>query len=140
MNRPGKQHLELKWTLGTKDVAEAKRRWPDALKKAQGIFEAARSGAKSLTDEQLHALAGVWYQQQLKRWAADPSERAAWVGWAETLDTKADRLGTPKSTLTRQVDAALPLKHETPREGIPKQDGRPVVPLATRTACHRDGE
>lgn len=85
LGRPGKRHLELKWTLGTKDAAEAKRRWPGALQKAQGIFDAARSGARPLAPEQLYALAGVWYQRQLDLWAHDRSAWDSWAGWGEML-------------------------------------------------------
>ncbi|WP_422918291.1 DUF6538 domain-containing protein [Rhizosaccharibacter radicis] len=71
LGRPGKRHLELKWTLGTRDLAEAKRLWPAALKKAQGIFEAAHKGAEPLSPEQLHALSGLFYGRQLALWKRD---------------------------------------------------------------------
>ena len=95
LGRSGKRQLELKWSLGTKDAAEAKRLWPDALKKAQGIFDAARSGAKPLTSEQLHALAGVWYRRQLELWARDPEAREIWRGWVDTLNLEEERPALP---------------------------------------------
>lgn len=42
LGRPGKRHLELKWTLGTKDQAEAKRLWP-------GPWRGLRGSSRQLT-------------------------------------------------------------------------------------------
>ena len=85
LGRSGKRHLELKWTLGTRDPAEAKRRWPDALKRAQGTLEAAHSGAKPLTLEQLHALSGLFYHRQLALWKRDPEALKDWDGWTDVV-------------------------------------------------------
>lgn len=107
LGRPvGNRQLELKWTLGTKDAAEAKRQWPGALLRAQCIFEAALSGAKPLSAEQMHALAGVWYQRQLDLWAADPSERQAWDGWRETVEPDDGPIALPSFYAERLLESA----------------------------------
>ena len=90
LGRSGKRHLELKWTLGTRDPAEARRRWPEALKRAQGIFEAAHSGAKPLTSEQLHALSGLFYHRQLALWKRDSEAIKDWNAWMDAVLDKDD--------------------------------------------------
>ena len=95
LNRPGKRQTELVWSLRTKDRGDLKTLWPEALKRAQGIFEAALSGAKPLTAEQIHALAGLWYERQLDVWKQDPAARCLWQGWAESLDPDVSRPALP---------------------------------------------
>lgn len=107
LGRPaGTRQIELKWTVGTKDAAEAKRQWPGALLRAQGIFEAALSGATPLSAEQLHALAGIWSQRQLDLWAADPSERQAWNGWRETVEPDDGPIALPSFYAERLLESA----------------------------------
>ena len=64
VGKPGTRHPELFWTLGTKDLAEAKRLMPGFIERADGILRAAKQGAKPLTPRG-NALAGLWYGRQL---------------------------------------------------------------------------
>ena len=58
LGRPGKPAWELKWTLGTHDLREAKALMPAAMAKSDAILDAARSGARPLSPREVFALAG----------------------------------------------------------------------------------
>lgn len=81
LGRPGKPAWELKWTLGTHSIREAKELMPAALARADAILDAARHGARPLTDREAHALAGLWYQRRLREWEANPAAADGWDGW-----------------------------------------------------------
>jgi hypothetical protein len=83
LGRPDRPCWELKWTLGTHDLREAKQRLPAA----NAILQAARNGASPLTHRHLHALAGLWYQRKLKEWEVDPRAADAWDYWDEATPT-----------------------------------------------------
>jgi hypothetical protein len=59
LGRPGKPCWEPKWTLGTHDLRRTKELMPPAMAKAHAILEAARNGARPLSDREIHALAGL---------------------------------------------------------------------------------
>src|SRR5690349_6226741 len=83
LGRPGKPTWELKWSLRTHDLREAKARMPDALKKAAAILDAARKGARALTEREAHALAGLWYQRKARQWESNPNAADEWAGFRE---------------------------------------------------------
>ena len=87
MGRPDKPAWELKWTLGTHDIRTAKGLMVEALAKADAILDAARDGARPLSDREAHALAGLWYQRKLAAWEADPGEADGWEGWDVAMPT-----------------------------------------------------
>jgi hypothetical protein len=98
LGRPGKPAWELKWTLGTHELAEAKRLMPVAMEKAESLLKAARDGgARPLTEREAQALAGLWYRRRLHDWAKSPADFAQWDNW----------------------DVALPLGGDEPAEGDP---------------------
>jgi integrase len=86
LGKPGTRHHELIWTLGTKDLAEAKRLMPASMERADGILLAAKQGAKPLTHREMNALAGLWYRRQLALWERDPSAHSIWEGWLDIVD------------------------------------------------------
>ena len=87
LGRPGKPCWELKWTLGTYELRRAKELMPAAMAKAYAILEAARNGARPLSNRETHALAGLWYQHQLKAWEAGPSAIDRWDNWDLAMPT-----------------------------------------------------
>lgn len=100
LGRPGKPAWELKWTLGTKDIREAKVAMVPAMTKADAIIEAARNGARALTERELHSLAALWGQRQLWEWEEDPSSFGGWDSWGEAIpdleyDEGSERDGEP---------------------------------------------
>ncbi|MBN9510672.1 MAG: site-specific integrase [Alphaproteobacteria bacterium] len=88
--RPGKPAHELKRSLRTHDVTEAKARMPGAMAWADGILEAARRGGVPLTDRQAHALAGLWYRRKLDEWEANPAAANDWDHWGEGMPDDAE--------------------------------------------------
>src|SRR5690242_7423977 len=62
---------ELKWSLGTKDPAEARRRYPAAAEQADTMLANAKRGIKpggvSLTAEQIEGLGGEWLKRKLAK-------------------------------------------------------------------------
>jgi len=87
LGRPGKAVGELKWTLGTHDLREAKALMPTSMAKSDAIFAAAAHGASPLTSREAHALAGKWYQRRLGEWEADPTTVHNWDHWGEGMPT-----------------------------------------------------
>ncbi|MBI2254388.1 MAG: tyrosine-type recombinase/integrase [Proteobacteria bacterium] len=73
--RPIIGKTEYRISLKTKDLKEAKRRYPDAAAKVDAALVAAEGGPVRLTNEQVHALAGEWLQRELERLKADPDEK-----------------------------------------------------------------
>ena len=97
LGRPGKPCWELKWTLGTHELCRAKELMPAAMAKADAILEAARNGARPLSNRETHALAGLWYQRQLNAWEADPSAIDHWDNWDLAMPTDPYIEGTEDS-------------------------------------------
>jgi integrase len=63
--RPRVGKWEIKVSLNTKSLREAKLRYPDKAAQANLILQRAESGAIKLTHKQILALAGEWYKRQL---------------------------------------------------------------------------
>jgi integrase len=87
LGRPGKPAWELKWTLGTHDIREAKLAMPAAMMKADAILDAARNGARPLSHREMHGLAGLWYRSRLREWEADPAAEHYWDHWDMGMPT-----------------------------------------------------
>ena len=87
LGRAGSPVWELKWTLSTHSLREAKKLMPAAMARADAILDAARNGARSLTDREAHALSGLWYQRKLQLWEADPADAEGWEGWDIAIPT-----------------------------------------------------
>ena len=65
--RPALGQTEFRISLGTKDRREAKRRLPEHAVAIEAKFAAAKRGPVSLSHQQIVALAGAWYAQELAR-------------------------------------------------------------------------
>jgi integrase len=63
--RPLVGRWEIKVSLNTKSLREAKLRYPDEAAQANLILRRAEGGAIELTHKQILALAGEWYKRQL---------------------------------------------------------------------------
>ncbi|MCK8784174.1 site-specific integrase [Roseomonas sp. NAR14] len=88
---------ELKESLGTKDPAEARQRFPDVIARFDLLLAsaAARSGAQQgrpmrLTQRQLAGLGGEWLRAELARHEDDPGQPAAWDATFDALWDKLD--------------------------------------------------
>lgn len=83
---------EIRISLDTKTLAEAKRRYPDAAARAEAILAGAGEAPLTLTQQQVVALAGVWYRRELADWEAEPGDSEDWdtVGM-DDADTPAGR-------------------------------------------------
>lgn len=99
----------VKRTLGTKDPAEAKRRFPAALQGVQRQWEMARQKPAPLSRQQVMALAGAVYRELSGRFQgrADGADAEEWEIAAEVYE---DAMGSPQALerhLGRLVDDAL---------------------------------
>jgi len=56
---------EYRISLGTKDLAEAKRRYPAVASRLDAELAQAAGGPVVLTPQQIVALAGLWYRRPL---------------------------------------------------------------------------
>ncbi len=63
--RPRVGKWEIKVSLNTKSLREAKLSYPEAAARANLILQRAEGGAIELTHKQILALAGEWYRRQL---------------------------------------------------------------------------
>ena len=83
--RPLVGKREIKVSLNTKSLREAKLRYPGAVAHANLILQRAEGGAIELTHKQVLALAGEWYKRQLAAREDEP-------GNSDQLEIEADVL------------------------------------------------
>ena len=76
---------EFRISLRTKDLREAKRRYPEQAAKVEAILAQAGGGPATLTHKQVIALAGRWYIQKLDEYDANPGDPLGWEVWADGL-------------------------------------------------------
>ncbi|WP_458437498.1 DUF6538 domain-containing protein [Methylorubrum extorquens] len=69
---------EVTLSLGTKDPAEAKRRFADELAKLEARWAALRQGSRSLTEIEAHGLAREVHDWWLQKHQSNPSEQGFW--------------------------------------------------------------
>lgn len=69
---------EVTLSLGTKDPAEAKRRFSEELAKLEARWAALRQGSRSLTEIEAHGLAREVHDWWLQKHQANPSEQGFW--------------------------------------------------------------
>lgn len=86
-------------TLGTKDLTEAKRRYPAVAAECESAFEAARNGTKltaaTLSPRQIASLGGEWLRRELAAHEGNRHDAAHWHGWLDDIQRKAERKGAP---------------------------------------------
>ena len=75
--RPILKRVEVLRSLGTKDPAEARRLHAEVAAQVEREWTAQRQPARSLTFQEIVALAGEWYRQTLELWQADPGAAEA---------------------------------------------------------------
>ncbi|MCE4226502.1 hypothetical protein HCU64_22400 [Methylobacterium sp. C25] len=69
---------EVTLSLGTKDQAEAKRRYVVELSKLEAQWETLRNGPLSLTEREAHEIAGALHDRWLSRYRDEPSAQTFW--------------------------------------------------------------
>jgi hypothetical protein len=81
---------EEKRSLGTRNPEEAKRRHAQLLIELDARWSNLRAGPRKLTEREASAISAKIYDQQIARYAENPSEQKAWnveIGktlWVET--------------------------------------------------------
>lgn len=83
---------EYKRSLGTRDPAVAKLKFPPALMEAQQVIAKAKAqlaGTELLTDAAVEQLAANWYHQQMR----EMEDRRAFADWLDADEHSAEYLG-----------------------------------------------
>ncbi len=101
----GNKH-EFRVSLGTKDLREAKRRYPEAAAKVDAILTQAAGGPVRLTHQQTVALAGVWYRRELEARQTEPEDPEDYALQLDALQ-EADERGKTSEAVAADVDALL---------------------------------
>src|SRR5258708_1134395 len=97
---------EFRTSLGTKDIREAKLRYPEVAARVNAEFAKAEGGPVTLTHRQITALAGVWYRRELQKRDESPGDAVGWEQWHFELQEagKEDRL---REAVRTRVDELL---------------------------------
>src|SRR5258708_29837635 len=97
---------EYRISLGTKDLAEAKRRYPAVASRLDAELDQAAGGRVVRTPQQIVALAGLWYRRELEDNEASPGDPE---GHGHTLDMlqDADERGKARDAVAGDVDELL---------------------------------
>ncbi|WP_169518352.1 DUF6538 domain-containing protein [Solimonas variicoloris] len=80
-----------KRSLGTKDRAEARRRYPDALAVFTAWVEGVRQGPRTLTSAEVEGLVGKWYTACLDAFSRDPRPLAGlpeFIQWSAGINAR----------------------------------------------------
>lgn len=67
-----------KVTLGTDQLAEARRKYPAELAKFTAYLDGLRAGPRRLTAQDVEGLVGIWYREKLEAWSRDPGAARDW--------------------------------------------------------------
>jgi integrase len=76
---------EFRISLQTKDLREAKQRYPEKAAEVEAALARAGGGPVILTTKEVYALAGVWYRRMLDKYEAEPGDPLGWDVWADEL-------------------------------------------------------
>ena len=76
---------EFRISLRTKDLREAKLRYPETAAEVEAKLAQAAGGPAHLTHRQIVALAGRWYRRKLDEYDANPADPLGWEVWADEL-------------------------------------------------------
>ena len=123
------EHVKI--PLRTKDIAEAKRRFPHALAAVEAHWEALRNGPVTLSHRQCVALAGELRQVWIEILDENPGDPRLW-GRAQELDAQA--LQAPQDGLKVGVEDAKDTQNSLER----RFGGLTAAPLRRR-GLHVDG-
>jgi integrase len=97
---------EYRISLGTKDLAEAKRQYPTKAAEVDAMLAQAAGGPVVLTQQQIVALAGLWYRRELEEQEVspgDPEERDRELDMLEAADER----GKAREAVAGEVDELL---------------------------------
>jgi integrase len=76
---------EFRISLRTKDLREAKLRYPEQATEVDARLTHAAGGPVSLTGKQVAALAGRWYRRMLDEYGENPGDPENWELWQDQL-------------------------------------------------------
>lgn len=76
---------EFRISLGTKDLREAKRRYPEKAADVEAKFAQVGGDPAHLTHRQIVALTGSWYRRMLDEYDEEPGDPAGWDEWTHQL-------------------------------------------------------
>jgi len=80
----------IKVSLRTKDHGEARLRHASVQAQIQSRWQAARNGTQSLTNRQVHEIAGDWYRDLVREHEDDPGDVEQWELFQDLLSDAAD--------------------------------------------------
>lgn len=85
--REALRQTEFRISLGTKDLREAKRRYPEKAAEVDAKFARAAGDHDPvhLTHKQIVALTGSWYRRMLEEYDDEPGDPAGWEEWTHQL-------------------------------------------------------
>jgi integrase len=76
---------EFRISLGTKDLREAKRRYPEKAAEVEAKLAQAGGDPVHLTHKQIVALTGTWYRRMLEKYDDEPGDPTGWDEWTHQL-------------------------------------------------------
>lgn len=97
----------IKVSLRTKDVREARLRHASVQAQLQMRWQAARIGEQTLTNKQIHEIAGSWYRDLVREHEDDPGDVEQWVLYQDLLSDAADE--DNRSRAARQLSRLIHL-------------------------------
>jgi hypothetical protein len=97
---------EFRLSLGTKDLREAKRRYPEKAAEVDALIARASGTPVTLTHREIIALAGKWYWQKLDHYHDSPGDPVGWDIWQDLLLTEDDG-GHSAAFLRSEIDRLL---------------------------------
>lgn len=104
LNKPRGKLRELRLPLGTKNAQQAKLLFPEKEAEAAALLARAAGNAVHLTHQQVVALAGKWYGQELAEMEAEPGDPEDWDTMLGILsDAADDGEGFGRGTVAKQV-------------------------------------
>jgi len=76
---------EFRISLGTKDLREAKRRYPEKAAEVEAKLARAGGDPVHLTHKQIVAITGAWYRRMLDQYDDEPGSPVGWDEWTHQL-------------------------------------------------------
>jgi len=76
---------EFRISLGTKDLRDAKRRYPEKAAEVEAKLAQAGGDPVYLTHKQIVALTGAWYRRMLEKYDDEPGDPTGWDEWTHQL-------------------------------------------------------
>ena len=96
----------IKVSLRTKDLGEARLRHASVQAQIQSRWQAARNGTRSLTNRQVHEIAGDWYRDLVREHEDEPGDVEQWELFQDLLSGR--NFLRPSVEEVRQPGATAP--------------------------------